>query len=112
MQISKKKILLGIPIALMSFEIYLGIIFGYLTAKFFSGKKTGQSGKLKSLVFDFGDYKIHLHHWLCGLGVLISVVVLNFSPPFPQISFGFLTGFIFQGIISYSDWHKILKRES
>lgn len=107
--VSKKKALFAVPIALISFEIYLGVLLGYLIARFFSGKKTGEQGRIKSFVFRIGNYKVHPHHWLLsGSGVLASIVFFNFSPPFPQFFFGGLAGFIAQGIFSYSDWHKIL----
>jgi polyferredoxin len=110
MKISKKKILLGIPIILISLEIYLGIIFGYFVAKFFSGKQSGVQGKIKSFFLNIGNYRLHLHHWLLGLGTLISVTAFNLSLPFSRFSLGFFGGMVFQGIYCYSDWYQILIR--
>ncbi len=107
----KPKILLSTPLALFSLEIYLGALSGYFFAKFLSGKQVGLPGKIKSLVFDIGHHKLHLHHWLYGLGILIFAISSNFFPIFSQFSYGFLGGFIFQGISSYPDWHKILIRK-
>ena len=97
----KPKFFLSVPLALFSLEVYFGVIFGYLVAKLLSGK-------IKSRIFDIGHYKLHLHHWLFGLGILISGLCFNFFSFFPQFFFGFLGGVVFQGISSYPDWHKIL----
>jgi len=99
----KPKFFLGIPIALFSLEIYSGALLGYFIAKFLSGR-------LKSPIFNFGHYEFHFHHWLYGLGILISAIWYQFLP-FPQFSFGFFGGIVFQGIYSYPDWHRILIRK-
>jgi len=112
MKISRKKIILGIPIALVSFELFFGVLLGYLIGKFIAAKETGGPSKLRPLVFKIGNYKFHLHHWLYSSGVLTSFILFNFSPPWPQFSFGLFGGLIVQGIISYSDWHKILTKHN
>lgn len=101
----KPKFFLTLFLAL--FEIYFGVIFGYFLGKFLSGKETGQPGIIKSIVFNIGNYKLHLHHWLFALVILILEIFYRFLP-FPKFSIGFLSGIIFQGIYSYSDWYKIL----
>lgn len=106
----KSKILLVIPVAFFLPEVYLGIVLGYFAGKFGGGKKFGQVGIVKSVIFNIGNYKLHLHHWLIGLGILTSAVWYSFLP-FPQLSFGFLGGLAFQGIVCYSDWYKILIRQ-
>jgi len=103
-----KKTLLGIPLAIISLEIYLGIISGYLFGKFFAGKKPGQQGTLKSISLSIGNYKLHLHHWLLSLAILIFNLLLKFFLPFPKFSLSFFGGLMIQGIFSYPDWHKIL----
>ncbi len=109
LKLIKPKFFLGIPLAVFSLEIYFGVIFGYLLAEFFSGKETGLPGKINSLAFNIGKWRIHLHHWLCGLGILLSLFFVNL--PLPQFSFGILGGFIFQGISCYPDWHKIIIKQ-
>lgn len=106
----KPKTFLGIPLALFSLEIYFGVVLGYFLGKFLSGKQYGQSGIIKSIAFNIGNYRLHLHHWLIGLGILISALSFNFSPFFSQFSFGFLGGVVFQGIYCYPDWYKILTK--
>jgi len=106
----KPKFFLGIPLALFSLEIYFGAIFGYFVARFLSGKEVGDPAKIKSLAFNIGKYRFHFHHWFYGLGILAFVLLLGLSFPFPQFSFGFFGGFIFQGVYCYPDWHKILMK--
>jgi len=108
MKISKLKIFLSIPLLIYSIEFYFGIIFGYLAAKYLSGKETGQSGIMRSLILHIGNWKLHLHHWLFASGIILSALFLNFHLPLTNFSFGLLGGFAFQGIYCYSDWHKII----
>jgi len=107
-----KKFLLSIPLALISLQIYLGIILGYSLGRFLSGKKTGCSGKIKSIILRIGSYRLHLHHWLLSLAILILNLLTTFFLPFPQFSLSFLGGLMIQGIFCYPDWHKILVRQS
>jgi len=96
----KPKFFLGIPLALISLELYFGTLLGYFTAKLLSSR-------LNSPIFNIGNYKLHLHHWLYSLGFLISAIWYQFLP-FPQFSFGFLGGVVFQGISCYPDWYRVL----
>jgi hypothetical protein len=109
----KPKFLLGLPIALFSLEAYLGLLSGYFLSKYLSAKEAGQKNRWwKSLVFRIGNWQIHLHHWLYGVSIiLVSTAFFNFSLPFPQFSYAFLGGAIFQGIYCYQDWYKILIRK-
>ena len=103
MKISKPKFLLGIPVALISLELFLGVLLGYLLPRLFGRK-------IPSVLFNIGSWKLHFHHWFIGIGILISALYYNFLP-FPQFSYGFLGGLIFQGITCYPDWHKIIIRK-
>jgi hypothetical protein len=107
----RPKFFLSTPLALLSVEIYLGIILGYFITKFCSGQEPGLPGKIKSFTFNIGNYKLHLHHWLLGFMILISALSLKFFPFLPQFSYGFLGGVIFQGVSCYPDWHKILSKQ-
>lgn len=107
-----KKFILSLPVALISLQIYFGIIFGYFLGKFLSGKKTGKPGVIRSIILNFGNYKLHLHHWILSLGILIFSLLTSFSPPFSQFSLSFLGGFALQGIICYPDWHRILIKKN
>lgn len=86
---------------ILNFGLFLiGVFFGYFFFDFFSGK-------VPSLVFNIGNYRFHFHHWLYSFVIMISNLRYNFLP-FPQFSFGFLSGAIFQGIYRYKDWHQII----
>lgn len=103
-----KKFIFTFPLALISFQIFLGIISGYFFGKIFAGNKTGRQGEIKSIIFKIGNYKLHLHHWLLSLGVLIFNFLTDFTLPFSQFSLSFLGGLAIQGVVCYPDWHKIL----
>ncbi len=107
---NKKGIGLTIALALMSLQLGLGIIVGYFTARFLAGKQTGQPGVIKSLAFQIGDYKLHLHHWLLSLGVLAFAFFFNLFHF--HFFYGFIGGWVIQGIFSYKDWKKILIKRS
>ena len=97
------KVILGIPIALISLRLYFAVVFGYFFARFLSGR-------LDSVVLNLGNYTIHFHHWMMGVIGLIFVLLYNFSPVIEKVVFGFLGGLIFEGISSYPDWNKILTK--
>ncbi len=101
--LGKPKILLGTPIALFSLEVYLGMVLGYFAADLFSSR-------IKSVIFNIGRYRLHLHHWLLCLVILSFVVFYEFSPLPIYFSSGILGGLIFQGVFCYSDWHRILTK--
>lgn len=107
---NKKGIGLTIALTLISLQLGLGIIFGYFTARFLAGKQTGQQGRIKSLAFQIGDYKLHLHHWLLSLGVLAFAFLFNLFHF--NFFYGFVGGWIIQGVFSYKDWKKILSKRS
>jgi len=106
-----KKFLLGIPIAVISLEIYLGIILGYFFGKFFAGKQDGRQ-RIKSIIFNIGNYKLHLHHWLISLAILISAFFHNFFPFFSQLFFGILGGLILQDLYLDSNWYRVLIKKN
>ncbi len=111
MKIPKSKILLSLPLALFSLEIYLGALSGYFLSKHLSAKGIGQKNRWwKSIVFGIGNYRMHLHHWLYSLAILIPGLYYNFLP-FPQLSLGFLGGAIFHGIYCYRDWYRIIIKQ-
>ncbi len=107
---NKKGIGLTIALALISLQLGLGIILGYFTARFLAGKQVGQQGRIKSLTFQIGDYKLHLHHWLLSLGGLTFVFFFNLVHL--HFFYGFIGGWIIQGIFSYKDWKKILSKRN
>lgn len=107
----KPKAFLSIPVALISLELCFGVLAGYFITKYFSGPDTGKKGKIKSIIFPVGKYRLHLHHWILASGALVSAVTLNYFPVLSSFSLGFFGGMAFQGIACYSDWHRILIRK-
>ena len=106
---TKKKIMLATPIALISIEIFVGVIAGYITGRILSGKQDGQRGIIRSIVLQMGSYRLHFHHWLACTGAL-AIFFLHSPPIFAHFSYGFLGGVIFHSIFSYSDWYKIITK--
>lgn len=98
----------------ISFQIFIGMALGYIAAKFLSGQKTGEKGRINSLIFHFKGYKLHFHHWLYSALMLLALV-FHFGGSFTfqgGIICGALGGSIFHGIFSYKDWHKIIVRKN
>jgi hypothetical protein len=94
---------------------YLGIAISYFCAYFFAGREVYQQGILPSLVFNFSYWQVHLHHWLMSLLLLVFLILPLFikqkiSTPLFLFVFGFSSGLIAQGVISYSDWFEILTK--
>jgi hypothetical protein len=89
----------------MSYYILiLSILFGFLIAKYFSGKKEGEEGRIKSLKFNINKYTIHIHHWFFSL-LLISLLAI--IGVYNDIIYGFLIGLIIQGL-TYKDFYKLI----
>jgi len=105
------KILIGATLGLISLQLYLGIIFGYFIGKIFAGKHSGVPGIVKSIKFRIGSYRLHLHNWLVGLVILIVTILKDLFFINPFLFYGFLGGYVVQGIICYDDWTKILIKQ-
>ena len=101
-----------LPFMLVSFELGLSIILGYVAARFCAGSETNTRGRFPSLVFSFGKYGIHLHHWLLFLGMLLCALAWGFFVIAPSAFYGFLGGVVAQGIITYEDWPRIIFRKN
>ncbi len=108
-KIKKSRFLWGVPLALISFEIYLGVILGYLCGMFFAGKYDGHQ-RVKSIIFNIGKYRLHLHHWLVCLVILVPALLYNFFPFLPQFFSGILGGLIIQDLHLDDDWHRVLTK--
>lgn len=101
-----KKIAIG-SVAVVSLPVFVGGVLGYFVGKYFAGDKTGQSGLLKSIILDIGNYRLHIHHWLMSLGILI-IAFFDVFFSLPHVFFGLLGGMTIQGIYHYNDWRKVI----
>lgn len=111
MKSAKSKIILSIPLILISLQAFIGALFGYVFTRYLAGRKTGEKSLFKSLAFNLGDWRVHLHHWFVGAGIVLASILFDFYLPFPKFSYGLFGGMIFQGIVDYGDWYKILSRK-
>jgi hypothetical protein len=110
MKLSKSKFILGITLAFVSLQTFLSALFGYFFTKSLAGKKPGEPGKIKSLIIEFRNWRIHLHHWF--LGICFLFFNLHFQIlPVNSFTLGFLGGVVFQGL-TYPDWYKIVTKKS
>lgn len=103
---------LGGAFLLISFELGLSLLIGYFLATLLAGPATKQEGRFKSLIFTIRRYRVHLHHWLLSLTILSLAVLFNFFVITPGIFYGLLGGVMFQGIVNYKDWRKIITKQS
>ncbi|HEA84454.1 MAG TPA: hypothetical protein ENI04_00520 [Candidatus Wildermuthbacteria bacterium] len=83
-----------LPFMLISFELGISIVFGYIAARFFAGSSSKTQGRAPSLIFPVGKYTIHMHHWLIFLGALVITLLANLLFTTPPIFYGFLVGAI------------------
>lgn len=90
-------------------------IFGYITAKIFSGKHEHIKGPLGILLVSIRKIKIHIHHWI--LGFLFTVVIIFFKAisiddinSFDLHLISFFIGIMFQGIYEFNDWKEIIEK--
>lgn len=99
--------ILGVSLAMGPIFI-MGWIIGVAAGNFGGGKSEGQRGRVTSIVIPIWKWKIHLHHWLCSLGLVSVSSVYGLYIFNPYVTYGILGGLAFQGIYSYNDWYKIV----
>lgn len=87
-------------------------IIAFVITKCLSGRTDGKPGIVKSIIIPWRDYQFHFHHWFIALIIGGVCFVKGFYILAPQISFGFLSAVIFQGIYCYGDWYRLIKRRS
>ena len=101
-----------LPFMLVSFELGISILIGYIAARFFAGSETNVKGRFPSLTFSIKEYGIHLHHWLLFLGFLLAALIWGFFIVATNIFYGFLGGVIAHGILMYEDWPRVVFRKN
>ena len=88
----------------------LGIIFGYFCTILFH-KKIVAKGMLRPIIFNLGKWRFHLHHWLMGGLILLSIWLSGYMPFLPKFCWGMAGGLIFHDIYSDREWFKIIERK-
>jgi hypothetical protein len=110
----RKKIVLISGIAVF---IFLGIFcykawfLTFAATKCLSGRRDGKQGIVRSIIIPWRSYQLHLHHWFLALIVGGVFMVKGFYILTPEVSYGFLSAVVFQGIYCYKDWYRIIKRK-
>ncbi len=110
----RRKIVL---ISLIAGSLFLGVlcykswIVAFVITKYLSGRTDGKQGIVRSIIIPWRNYQFHLHHWFLALIVGGVLVVKGFYILAPEVSYGFLSAIIFQGIYCYGDWYRIIKRK-
>ncbi len=111
----RKKIVL---ISLIAGFLFLGVlcykswIIAFVITKCLSGRTDGKQGIVRSIIIPWRNYQFHLHHWFLALIVGGLFVAKSFYILAPEVFYGVLSAIIFQGIYSYEDWYRIIKRKS
>ncbi len=115
----KKSVLLvgwGVALAqIAAIPFWGGAALGYLSARYFAGRSTGQPGRLRSRTFSIGPYRIHLHHWTLSSLFLTPLLLKGFYVHFLEfflLACGFCAALVFHGIYSYTDWYRVVSRKS
>lgn len=110
-----KKLIIGSSVSLLSLPLFFGLVLGYYSGKFYlenvHGKKAAGLIPIKSLVFNFGGYRIHLHHWLICSGLLVAAIFYDHFLFQSTLSQGILAGLIFHDIESDEEWYKVLAHQ-
>jgi len=110
-----KKIIFHISVAVsigyISLLLYLGLIFGYFSAKIFLAGKIDLPRRIGMIKFKLRNYQFHLHHWLLSLILIIIALFKDLMPFMPrELFFGILGGIIVQDIYWDKDWHRVISR--
>jgi len=110
----KKIVLIGLIAGFCFFGVlcYKSWIIGFAVTKYLSGRTDGKAGIVRSIIIPWRNYQLHLHHWLLVLIVGGVFLVRGFYILTPEVFYGSLSAIIFQGIYSYEDWYRIIKRKS
>ena len=112
-QRSKVKMFLSAAVVFTSFYysflFAIGIIAGYILSRAFCAIFL-KTGKIESVLVDYGNWQLHLHHWIMGIMFLGFVWVIDYLY-LPTFFAGVVCGVILQDIYDYKDWHKVIVRK-
>jgi hypothetical protein len=110
----KKIVLISVIAGFCFFGVlcYKTWIIAFVVTKYLSGRTDGKQGIVRSIIIPWRDYQFHLHHWFIALIIGGVCAIKGLYILTPQISYGFLSAIIFQGIYCYGDWYRIIKRKN
>jgi len=111
--VRKKLILISLLAAGIGwgYLFYLCWAIGFAMSKYCGGGKDGRPGRVRSIIIPCRRYELHIHHWFLSFLLGATSGAAGFFLVAPELFYGFLSGFVFQGIYCYSDWHRIVKRK-
>ena len=89
---------------------FLSSLLGFIATRYTSGKSAGVPGRVRSIIFTLGRWKLHLHHWVCSSCLISVSYFTDFHLMTSTFTYGLLGGMVFQGIYCYDDWHRVLFR--
>jgi hypothetical protein len=95
-KIDKKHIWTGVAAlgsAYFSIVAAFGIILGYIVTRLFV-RKYLDTGRIKSVIFSLGYWRIHLHHWIMGALALVAIPIIGSFHECPKILLGLIGGVI------------------
>jgi len=109
----KKIVLISLIVGLcfLGLFCYKSWIITFAITKYLSGGTDGKQGIVKSIIIPWRNYQFHLHHWFIALLIGGVCVVKGFYILAPEVSYGFLSAIIFQGIYCYGDWYRIIRKK-
>lgn len=100
----------------MIFPFGAGILSGYALTTYTSGNEKGAQGPVKSLILKIKSYRVHIHHWMHQLALMLTLIALHMKQMlimpgwlFESI-IGLNAGAIIQGL-RYKDWKHIIWKE-
>jgi len=87
----------------------IGMLIGYLASKLFA-KYFLEKGRVECIYIDWGkNWKIHVHHWILGVLILIIVGIIDYFY-LPRFFSGMIVGLIAHDIYDYNDWYRVVIR--
>ncbi len=94
--------------ACFSYISIICIVSGFVIGKLGGGKSDGIEGRINSIVIPVGQFRLHLHHWLIGVMMMCVGVAKSIFVYIPEeVFYGMLSGFVWQGVYCYRDWHRV-----
>ena len=105
-----------VSVAILAAAAYASVLFtagmvaGYLGMRFFY-KKYIEKGPIKYIYLSFKGWKLHLHHWIFGVLVVVFLLLGGWKSELPNFLWGLIAGLIVHDIYDFNDWYRVLARE-